>query len=106
MNHNILKNNPLLQQRRKNLIHTTTLTLNKNNLIKYNKKTNQIQNTKLERIANHYYYTNETITTYNQLLKPTLNEIELFRIFSLSSEFKHLTIKKIKHLIYTIYIKK
>nr|XP_022344638.1 U5 small nuclear ribonucleoprotein 200 kDa helicase-like [Crassostrea virginica] len=92
--HDALKDDPLLQQRRKDLIHTAALTLDKNNLIKYDKKTGQIQSTELGRIASHYYCTNETIATYNQLLKPTLSEIELFRVFSLSSEFKHLTVRE------------
>lgn len=33
--------------------------------------------------------------TYNQLLKPTLSEIELFRVFSLSSEFKNITVREV-----------
>ena len=31
--------------------------------------------------------------TYNQLLKPTLSEIELFRVFSLSGEFRNITVR-------------
>ena len=42
----------------------------------------------LFRIAAHYYCTHESMLTYNQLLKPTLSEIELFRVFSLSGEFR------------------
>lgn len=33
------------------------------------------------------------MTTYNQLLKPTLSEIELFRVFSLSSEFRNIAVR-------------
>ncbi|XP_061184302.1 U5 small nuclear ribonucleoprotein 200 kDa helicase-like isoform X1 [Saccostrea echinata] len=94
VSHDMLKDDPLLQQRRKDLIHTAAMTLDKNNLIKYDKKTGQIQSTELGRIASHYYCTNETIATYNQLLKPTLSEIELFRVFSLSSEFKHIAVRE------------
>lgn len=50
--------------------------------------------TELGRIASHYYITNDTVQTYNQLLKPTLSEIELFRVFSLSSEFKNITVRE------------
>ena len=46
------------------------------------------QVTDLGRIASHYYCSHETMTTYNQLLKPTLTEIELLRVFSRSAEFK------------------
>uniref|UniRef100_A0A8C5XH50 U5 small nuclear ribonucleoprotein 200 kDa helicase n=1 Tax=Microcebus murinus TaxID=30608 RepID=A0A8C5XH50_MICMU len=44
----------------------------------------------------HYYITNDTVQTYNQLLKPTLSEIELFRVFSLSSEFKNITVREVR----------
>jgi len=49
--------------------------------------------TELGRIASHYYCTNSSMLTYNQLLKPTLSEIELFRVFSLSSEFRNITVR-------------
>ena len=52
--------------------------------------------TDLGRIASHYYLTHETIATYNQLLKPTLSQIELFRVFSLSSEFKYITVREVR----------
>lgn len=32
--------------------------------------------------------------TYNQLLKPHLSEIELLRVFSLSGEFRNLTVRE------------
>ena len=50
--------------------------------------------TELGRIASHYYISCSTIATYNQLLKPTLSEIELFRVFSLSGEFRHISVRE------------
>lgn len=47
------------------------------------------------RIASHFYVTHDSIQTYNQLLKPTLSEIELFRVFSLSSEFRNITVREV-----------
>jgi len=89
-----LSDDPLLQQRRIDLAHAAVSLLAKNNLVKYDRKTGQIQVTELGRIASHYYCSNESMATYNQLLKPTLSEIELFRVFSLSSEFKYLTVRE------------
>ncbi|KAM4746825.1 U5 small nuclear ribonucleoprotein 200 kDa helicase [Rhinophrynus dorsalis] len=94
ISHDDLKSDPLLEQRRLDLIHTAALMLDKNNLLKYDKKTGNFQVTELGRIASHYYITNESVQTYNQLLKPTLSEIELFRVFSLSSEFKNITVRE------------
>ncbi|XP_074640358.1 U5 small nuclear ribonucleoprotein 200 kDa helicase-like [Tubulanus polymorphus] len=94
ISHDQLKSDPWLEQRRKDLVHTSASLLHKHGLIKYDKKTGTFQVTELGRIASHYYLTHETIATYNQLLKPTLSEIELFRVFSLSSEFRYISVRE------------
>ena len=58
-----------------------------------------LQSTELGRIASHYYCTNESMSTYNKLLKPTLSEIELFRVFSLSSEFKYINVREVRFFV-------
>ncbi|KAK2558441.1 U5 small nuclear ribonucleoprotein 200 kDa helicase [Acropora cervicornis] len=92
--HDEIEKDSLLEQRRADLIHSAATLLDKNNLVKYDKKSGNFQVTELGRIASHYYCTQETIATYNNLLKPTLSEIELFRVFSLSSEFKYITVRE------------
>ena len=110
-----LKEDPMLEQHRADLIHTAAVSLEKSQLLKYDRKSGQLQGnfrlqvcvkilrnltdfmfnvgTELGRIASHYYCTNASMATYNQLLKPTLSEIELFRVFSLSSEFRNITVR-------------
>ncbi|EDV19743.1 uncharacterized protein TRIADDRAFT_51100 [Trichoplax adhaerens] len=88
------ENDTFLEQRRMDLIHTAASLLDKDNLIKYDKKSGNFQITELGRIASHYYCSRETISAYNKHLKPTSTEIELLRIFSLSSEFKHITVRE------------
>ncbi|CAB4274838.1 unnamed protein product [Prunus armeniaca] len=34
------------------------------------------------------------MSTYNELLKPTMGQLELFRLFSLSDEFKYVTVRR------------
>jgi len=89
-----LEEDPLLEKRRCDLIHTAATILAKGNLIKYDVKTGAFQVTDLGRIASHYYCTHETMTTYANLLKPTLTEIELLRVFSMSSEFKYINVRQ------------
>jgi pre-mRNA-splicing helicase BRR2 len=89
-----LESDRLLDQRRADLIHTAASQLSKCNLIKYDKKSGAFQVTELGRIASHYYLTHETMATYNQMMKPTLSQIELFRVFSLSSEFKYISVRE------------
>ncbi|KAJ3643308.1 hypothetical protein Zmor_026030 [Zophobas morio] len=92
--HDHMKQDQLLEQHRADLIHTAALHLDRSGLVKYDRKTGQFQVTELGRISSHYYCTHETMQTYNQLLKPMLSEIELFRVFSLSSEFKNITVRE------------
>lgn len=122
VSHDDRSSDPLLERRRMDLIHTAANVLDKNNLIKYDKRTGSFQVcalhkwflcyyivffyniinvpvsfkvTDLGRIASHFYITHDSIQTYNQLLKPTLSEIELFRVFSLSSEFRNITVREV-----------
>ncbi|VDN59866.1 unnamed protein product [Dracunculus medinensis] len=94
ISHEQAKSDPLLEQRRADLVHTAAVQLEKANLIKYDRKSGFIQATELGRIASHYYCTHDTMQTYNQLLKATATEIDLFRIFSMSSEFKHIMVRE------------
>eukprot|EP00096_Caligus_rogercresseyi_P012340 TRINITY_DN5132_c0_g1_i1.p1 TRINITY_DN5132_c0_g1~~TRINITY_DN5132_c0_g1_i1.p1 ORF type:complete len:1550 (-),score=525.80 TRINITY_DN5132_c0_g1_i1:223-4416(-) len=89
-----VKDDKKLERFRGNLIHTAALSIDKSSLIKYDRKSGNLQVTELGRIASHYYCTHETMLTYSQLLKPTLSEIELFRVFSLSGEFRHITVRE------------
>lgn len=94
VSHDAIKADPLLEQHRADLLHTAACCLERSGLIKYERKTGHFQVTDLGRIASHYYLTHETMLTYNQLLKQTLSEIELFRVFSLSSEFRHISVRE------------
>ncbi|XP_052757266.1 putative U5 small nuclear ribonucleoprotein 200 kDa helicase [Galleria mellonella] len=89
-----LQEDPLLELHRADLIHTAANLLDKAGLIKYERKSGHFQPTELGRIASHFYCTYETMQSYNQLLRPTLGEIELFRVFSLSAEFKNITVRE------------
>lgn len=94
ISHDHTKDDPLLEFHRGDIVHTAALHLDRSGLIKYDRKTGQFQVTELGRIASHYYCTHETMSTYNQLLKPMLSEIELFRVFSLSGEFRNIAVRE------------
>ncbi len=89
-----VKEDPKLEQRRASLVHSAAILLEKSSLLKYDRKTGIMQSTELGRISAHYYCTHETMLTFMQLMKPSLTEIELFRIFSLSGEFRHICIRE------------
>ncbi|XP_076912670.1 DExH-box ATP-dependent RNA helicase DExH12-like [Bidens hawaiensis] len=89
-----LKRDPLLEGRRADLVHTAATILDKSGLVKYDRKSGYFQVTDLGRIASYYYITHGTIATYTEHLKPTMSDIELCRVFSLSEEFKYVTVRQ------------
>lgn len=83
-----------LEQKRVDLIHAAAYVLERSNLIKYDKKSGQLQPTELGRIASHYYITHNSMATYNQHIQPGISAIELFRVFALSEEFKYIPVRQ------------
>ncbi|KAK8792756.1 hypothetical protein WA158_004920 [Blastocystis sp. Blastoise] len=89
-----LVHDPILLQRRVDLVHSAATLLAKHGLIKYERKTGVFQSTALGRTAAYYYITNPSIATYNEFLKPTMGDIEIFRLFSLSNEFSQIIVRQ------------
>ena len=83
-----------LEQKRVDLIHSAATVLRKSGLVKYDDKTGKLQSTELGRIASHYYITHGSMDTYNNLILPGITTIELFRVFSLSAEFKFIPVRQ------------
>ncbi|KJZ76611.1 hypothetical protein HIM_03947 [Hirsutella minnesotensis 3608] len=83
-----------LEQKRVDLIHSAATVLKQSSLIKYDEKTGKLQSTELGRIASHYYITHGSMNTYNNLIQPSINTIELFRVFALSAEFKYIPVRQ------------
>ncbi|KAK3054468.1 Pre-mRNA-splicing helicase BRR2 [Extremus antarcticus] len=83
-----------LEQKRVDLIHSAGVVLEKASLVKYDKKTGRFQSTDLGRVASHYYITHNSMLTYNMQIQPSVSPIELFRVFSLSDEFKYIPVRQ------------
>ena len=83
-----------LEQKRVDLIHSAATILEKANLVKYDKRSGRLQPTELGRVASHYYITHNSMLTYNHHIQPMVTPIELFRIFSLSEEFKYIPVRQ------------
>ena len=85
---------PALVQKRADIVHTAAAMLEKCHLIKYERVSGRFQSTELGRIASYYYVTYNSMSVYNQHLRPTMNLIELFRVFALSNEFKLIPVRQ------------
>lgn len=88
------RDDPYLEQKRVDLVHAAAMILDKCGLVKYDRKTGKLIGTELGRIASHYYISNQSMATYNMHLKPTMSQIDLFRAFALSDEFKYIPVRE------------
>jgi pre-mRNA-splicing helicase BRR2 len=61
-----IANDSLLIKRRVDLIHSAASLLDKNGLIKYDKKSGNFMTSTLGKIASHYYIKHPSIATYNE----------------------------------------
>ncbi|KAK3330391.1 Sec63 Brl domain-containing protein [Apodospora peruviana] len=83
-----------LEQKRVDLIHSAAAVLQKSNLVKYDEKTGKLKSTELGRIASHYYITYGSMDVYNKLIQPAITDVELFRVFAQSAEFKYIPVRQ------------
>jgi pre-mRNA-splicing helicase BRR2 len=84
---------PTLTQVRVDLVHAALSLLHRHNLIKYEKRSGQITVTPIGQVASQYYIKHPSIMTYNETLRPTMGDIELLRLFSMSNEFKNIPVR-------------
>lgn len=87
-------NDPELIERRRDLGYSALVILAKNKLIKYNYLKDIIVPTALGKIASHYYISYTNMKNFDSALKPTFDEIQLFRLFALSEEYKYISVRK------------
>ncbi|GAC95807.1 hypothetical protein PHSY_003384 [Pseudozyma hubeiensis SY62] len=85
---------PFLEQKRADIVHTAAALLEKCGLLRYERSTGNFTSNELGRIASHYYITHDSMATYHQQIKPQLGPIDLFRIFALSNEFRHQVVRQ------------
>ncbi|KAH8110016.1 hypothetical protein DFH11DRAFT_1805953, partial [Phellopilus nigrolimitatus] len=89
-----LDGDPMLIQKRADIAHSAAAMLEKCNLLKYARSSGKCTSTKLGRFASHFYVTYNPMATYNQHLRPSMSTFELFRVFALSNEFKHISVRQ------------
>eukprot|EP00979_Chaetoceros_neogracilis_P011401 scaffold2802_cov276-Chaetoceros_neogracile.AAC.6 len=89
-----LKEDPTLKRRRLDLAHTAACLLEKSHLIRYDRKSGALQPTPMGRIASQFYLSHTSMALYSRQLRPSMTDIDLLRLFSLSGEFKHITVRE------------
>jgi pre-mRNA-splicing helicase BRR2 len=88
-----LERDSTLMQRRIDLAHSAALVLDKSGLIRYDRRSGVFQTTNLGRVASHYYVSCDSVKVFNDGLKPQMTDVDVFRLFSLSGEFKNVHVR-------------
>ena len=85
---------PKLVQRRVDLAHAALTVLDRDGLVKYERKSGLAQITALGRVASYFYLRHESVAKYASDLKPNLTDIDILRVFAQSAEFKYITVRE------------
>ena len=84
----------ILEKRRVDLVHTSASLLDKAGLISYDRKSGKLQISDIGRVSSLYYVGYKTMGVYNEHLRPHISDIDLFRLFTLSSEFSNIVVRQ------------
>ena len=91
--HNTREMDPDLEEHRRKLIITAAKDLDKAKMIRYVEKTGTFHATDLGRTASNYYIKYNSIETFNELMKPHINEAEILAMVSKSQEFDQVKVR-------------
>lgn len=118
--HAALEEDPQLEARRADLVHTAATALDKARaqagrgrgrarglltpllgppppqagLVRYDRRSGSLLVTELGRIASHFYVTHGTVAAFSEHMKPHHGEIELCRLFAYAEEFKFVGVRE------------
>ncbi len=87
-------------------MHAAALLLQKSHMVKYDKVSGSLSSTAIGKIAAFFYINHESMQVYCDNLKPHMNMIDIFRLFSLSKEFAFIPIRENEKLELQKFIEK
>ncbi|XP_022167440.1 activating signal cointegrator 1 complex subunit 3-like [Myzus persicae] len=82
-----LELDPMLVDKRKELIISAATTLDRAKMLRYNERTGNLSSTDTGRTASHFYITYDSVEIFNKCLKPSMNGSEIFQMISDAKEF-------------------
>ncbi|KKK18105.1 hypothetical protein P175DRAFT_0502486 [Aspergillus ochraceoroseus IBT 24754] len=85
-----MRDDPMLVQRRRQLIIQAALVLQKSQMIIFNEKTEELRSKDVGRIASQYYVLQTSIEIFNEMMRPRSGEADILRMISMSGEFDNI----------------
>lgn len=88
------QSDPQIEEHRLDLIRTAARDLEKAHMARFDEKSGQLYVTELGRVASHYYLKHDTIRVFNETLKKSMTEQDIFAMLSRSSEFESMAVRE------------
>jgi antiviral helicase SLH1 len=85
-----LRDDPMLVQRRRQLIIQAAHTLQKSQMIIFNEKTEDLRAKDVGRIASQYYVLQTSIEIFNSMMRERAGEADVLKMISMSGEFDNI----------------
>ncbi|KAJ5467942.1 hypothetical protein N7475_005694 [Penicillium sp. IBT 31633x] len=85
-----LRDDPMLVQRRRQLIIQAARVLQKSQMIIFNEKTENLKAKDVGRIASQYYVLQTSIEIFNDMMRPRSGEADVLKMISMSGEFDNI----------------
>lgn len=85
-----IRDDPMLVQRRRQLIIQAALVLQKSQMIIYNDKTEELRAKDVGRIASQFYVLQTSVEIFNTMMRPRAGEADVLRMISMSGEFDNI----------------
>ncbi|XP_041762573.1 activating signal cointegrator 1 complex subunit 3 [Anopheles merus] len=93
LNYDDLREDPSLEVKRRQLIHTAAMALDKARMVRYNDRTGDLNVTDLGRTASHFYIKYDTVEVFNEMLKPIMTDADILQMMSNAHEFQQLKVR-------------
>ena len=88
-----LKDDPLLENKRREIIREAARKLDRAKMIRFDERTGYLFPTDLGRTSSQFYIKYDTIEVFNELLKPVMNEGDILAMLSRATEFDQLKVR-------------
>lgn len=85
-----LRDDPMLVQRRRQLIIQAARTLQKSQMIIFNEKTEDLKAKDVGRIASQYYVLQNSVEIFNEMMRARAGEADVLKMISMSGEFDNI----------------
>lgn len=85
-----IRDDPMLVQRRRQLVIQAARVLQKSQMIIFNEKTEELRAKDVGRIASQYYVLQTSIEIFNEMMRPRASEADVLRMISMSGEFDNI----------------